>query len=312
MNPIQSRLQAHAPLILDGALATELERKGCNLNDRLWSAKILIEQPQLIQQVHLDYFKAGADCATTASYQTTIEGFAEKGYTKEEAIELMKRSVTLAKEARDLFWQDEARREGRTKPFVAGSVGPFGAYLSDGSEYKGNYGLSEQALIDFHRPRIQALVEAGADILACETIPCLIEATAIAKLLQDEFSGVSAWITFSAKDGLHISEGDSIRECVQALEPYEQIAAVGVNCTPPQFITSLIQEMKKGTSKPIVVYPNSGEIYDPEEKVWNGDTSHLTFGECAHQWYKDGAHIIGGCCRTTPEDINDILKRTTS
>ncbi|BBP86814.1 hypothetical protein BsIDN1_04320 [Bacillus safensis] len=133
-------------------------------------------------------------------------------------------------------------------------MGPFGAYLSDGSEYKGNYGLSEQALIDFHRPRIQALVEAGADILACETIPCLIEATAIAKLLQDEFSGTSAWITFSAKDGLHISEGDSIRDCVQALEPYEQIAAVGVNCTPPQFITSLIQEMKKGTSKPIVVY----------------------------------------------------------
>ena len=141
---------------------------------------------------------------------------------------------------------------------------------------------------------------------------CLVEATAIAKLLRDEFSGVYAWITFSAKDDLHISEGDLLRECVQALEPYEEIAAVGVNCTPPQFISSLIQEMKKETSKPIVVYPNSGELYDPKEKVWSGDTSHHTFGECAHQWYKDGARIIGGCCRTTPEDITDILKRTTS
>ncbi|MCY7532734.1 homocysteine S-methyltransferase [Bacillus altitudinis] len=312
MNPIQSRLQAHAPLILDGALATELERKGCDLNDSLWSAKILIEQPELIQQVHLDYFQAGADCATTASYQTTIDGFAEKGYTKEEAIELMKRSVTLAKEACEQFWQDETQRKERAKPFVAGSVGPFGAYLSDGSEYKGNYGLTEQELIDFHRPRIQALVEAGADILACETIPCLIEAIAIAKLLEDEFSGVYAWITFSAKDGQHISEGDLLRDCVQALEPYEQIAAVGVNCTPPQYMSSLIHEMKKGTIKPIVVYPNSGELYDPEEKVWSGDTSHHTFGECAQQWYKDGAQIIGGCCRTTPEDITDILKQATS
>ncbi|WP_353853908.1 homocysteine S-methyltransferase [Bacillus sp. Bos-x628] len=308
MNPLQSRLQTHAPLILDGALATELERKGCDLNDRLWSAKILIEQPELIQQVHLDYFQAGADCATTASYQTTIDGFAEKGFEKEKAIELMKQSVVLAKEARDIFWQDENNHQGRVKPFVAGSVGPFGAYLSDGSEYKGNYGLTEQALIDFHRPRIQALIDAGADVLACETIPCLIEAKAIARLLKEEFRDTYAWITFSAKDDLHISEGDLIRECVQAIEPYEQIAAVGVNCTPPQFISSLIVEMKKGTSKPIVVYPNSGEVYDPKQKVWSGDTSHNTFGDCAYQWYKDGAQIIGGCCRTTPEDITDILQ----
>ena len=172
----------------------------------------------------------------------------------------MKRSVTLAKEACEQFWQDETHRKERTKPFVAGSVGPFGAYLSDGSEYKGNYGLTEQALIDFHRPRIQALVEAGADILACETIPCLIEAIAIAKLLQDEFSGVYAWITFSAKDGQHISEGDLLRDCVQALEPYEQIAAVGVNCTPPQYMSSLIQEMKKGRANRLSCIRTQGII----------------------------------------------------
>ncbi|MGE6631902.1 homocysteine S-methyltransferase [Bacillus sp. NPDC077027] len=308
MNPIQRRLNVQSPLILDGALATELERQGCDLNDSLWSAKILVEQPEIIKQVHLDYFKAGADCATTASYQTTIDGFAKKGFTEREAIELMKRSVELAKEARDLFWNDKTNRVGRSKPFVAASVGPYGAYLSDGSEYRGNYGLTEEELMDFHRPRIEALVEAGTDILACETIPSLIEAKALARLLQNEFQGIYVWLTFSAKDEAHISEGDLIKDCVKVLQPYDQIAAVGVNCTPPQFISSLITEMKKGTDKPLVIYPNSGETYDPEQKVWNGDPSGKTFGSCAHTWYQDGATIIGGCCRTNPEDIKGIVQ----
>jgi len=174
MNPIASILDLQPVLVIDGALATELERRGCDLKDSLWSAKILLEQPEKIKQVHYDYFKAGADCAITASYQATIPGFAKRGLTEAEAIDLMKKSVALAKEARDEFWTDEANRTDRAKPFVAASVGPYGAYLANGEEYVGNYGLTEQELMDFHRPRMKALVEAGTDILACETLPCLI------------------------------------------------------------------------------------------------------------------------------------------
>src|SRR5215207_7607576 len=173
MNPVSSILDRYPALVIDGALATELERRGCDLKDDLWSAKIRLEQPGAIKQVHLDYFKAGADCAITASYQATIEGFAKRGLNEREAIALIQKSVRLAIQARDEFWADPANRVGRSKPFIAASVVPYGAFLADGSEYRGNYGLTEKELMDFHRPRMQALVEAGADMLACETIPCL-------------------------------------------------------------------------------------------------------------------------------------------
>lgn len=176
MNPIETLLQHQPVAIVDGALATELERRGSDLNDDLWSARVLMEQPELIRAVHLDYFHAGADFAITASYQATVEGFARRGLSRDEALALMQRSVQLAQDARDEFWADEKNRVGRLRPLVAGSVGPYGAFLADGSEYRGDYKLTKQELIDFHRPRVEALIAAGADLLACETIPCLIEA----------------------------------------------------------------------------------------------------------------------------------------
>jgi len=305
MNPIASILDQYPALVIDGALATELERRGCDLNDDLWSARILLEQPEKIKQVHRDYFKAGADCAITASYQATIEGFAKRGLNESESLALIQKSVRLAMEARDEFWADEANRAGRAQPFVAASVGPYGASLADGSEYRGNYGLTENELMDFHRPRMQALIAAGADILACETIPCLIEAQAIAKLLQ-EFPATAAWLSFSARDGKHISEGQVFAECVKQLEAHPQIVALGINCTSPNYVTSLILEAKKATKKPILVYPNSGETYNAAKNDWNGDPVLNSFGEQAREWYEAGARLIGGCCRTTPEDIHVI------
>jgi homocysteine S-methyltransferase len=213
--------------------------------------------------------------------------------------------VRLAKDARDEFWADESNRKGRAKPFVAASVGPYGAFLADGSEYRGNYGLSEKELIEFHRPRIRALVDAGADMLACETIPSLIEAQAIAKLLT-EFPNSIAWISFSGRDELHISEGQVFADCVKQLEGHPQISAIGINCTSPKYIPSLIREAKQATEKPILVYPNSGETYNPERNDWNGDPVLYSFGEQAREWYEAGARLIGGCCRTTPEDIRVI------
>lgn len=305
MNPITPILDRYPAVVIDGALATELERRGFDLKDDLWSAKILLEQPESIRQVHLDYFKAGADCAITASYQATIEGFGKRGLNEKEAIALIQKSVQLAREARDEFWANAAHRAGRAKPFVAASVGPYGAFLADGSEYGGNYGLTEKELMDFHRPRLKALIEAGAEMLACETIPCLVEAQALAKLLP-EFPNIAAWVSFTGRDEKHISEGQVFADCVKQLESHPQIAAMGINCTSPKHIASLIREAKAVTEKPILVYPNLGETYDAERNDWNGDPVVDSFGEQAREWYEAGARLIGGCCRTTPEDIRVI------
>ena len=305
MNPIASILDRQPALVIDGALATELESRGYNLKDELWSAKILLEQPEAIKQLHYDYFKAGADCVITASYQATIEGFMKRGLDKEQAVDLIKKSVQLAIEVRDEFWNDEANRVGRSKPFVAASVGPYGAYLADGSEYRGNYGLTEEQLIEFHRPRMKALIEAGADMLACETIPSPIEARALVKLLG-EFKGVSAWISFSCRDEAHVCDGETLEECIRQVESSPQVAALGVNCTSPKFIPALILEAKKATDKPILVYPNSGESYNAEKKDWDSNPVFESFGEEAKEWYNAGARMIGGCCRTSPQDIQTI------
>lgn len=305
MNPITSILNQYPALVIDGALATELERRGYDLKDELWSAKILLEQPEAIKQLHLDYLRAGADCVITASYQATIEGFAKRGLNESEAIALIQKSVRLAREARDEFWKDESNRVGRSKPFIAASVGPYGAFLADGSEYRGNYGLTEKELMDFHRPRMKALIEVGADLLACETIPCLIEAQAIVKLLE-EFPTISAWISFTARDEKHTSEGQVFADCVRQLEDHPQVAAIGINCTSPKHISSLIRAAAKVTKKPILVYPNSGETYDAAKNDWDGYPVLDSFGEQAREWYEAGARLIGGCCRTTPDDIRVI------
>lgn len=302
MNPIASILDHYPALVIDGALATELEHRGYDLKDDLWSAKILLEQPEAIKQLHYDYYKSGADCAITASYQATIEGFTKRGLNEQEAVNLIQKSVKLAIEARNEFWADESNRIGRSKPFIAASVGPYGAFLADGSEYRGNYGLTEQELMDFHRPRMKALIESGADMLACETIPALTEAQALAKLLK-EFPNTAAWFSFSARDEKYVSEGQAFADCVKDLEDNAQIAAIGINCTSPKYIPSLIREAKKETNKPVLVYPNSGENYDAIRQDWDGLPVYASFGEEAKEWYNAGARLIGGCCRTTPEDI---------
>jgi homocysteine S-methyltransferase len=304
-NPISSILESQKVVILDGALATELERCGCDLNDPLWSARVLLETPELIRQVHADYFIAGADCAITASYQATFEGFGRRGLTQNQAADLMQLSVSLALEARDAFWAVPENRIGRVKPFVAASVGPYGAFLADGSEYRGDYGLTEVQLIAFHRARMAVLAASGTDMLACETIPSLLEATALAKLLE-EFPGTNAWISFSAKDGVHVNNGETFAECVQALEPFPQVIAVGVNCTAPQFIPDLVRSARGLTQKPIVVYPNSGETYNATLKCWSSEETYQSFASDARAWFEAGANLIGGCCRTNPEHIQAL------
>lgn len=307
MNPIENILATQPVVIIDGAFSTELERRGCDLNDPLWSAKILMENPDEIVAVHEDYYNAGADCVITASYQATFEGFIKRGLSEEDAGKLITSSVTLARKARDTFWAQEKNRVNRPRPLVAASVGPYGAYLADGSEYRGDYGLDEEALMRFHKKRLETLIAAGPDVLACETIPCLVEAKAIVRLLE-QTPGVYGWISFSAKDGAHINSGEPIEDCARWLDGHEQVAAVGINCTAPEHIESLIERIRKETGKPIIVYPNGGQHYDAVQKIWHSRSSEdLAYRERSLLWYNKGAQLIGGCCKTTPDDIRKIV-----
>jgi homocysteine S-methyltransferase len=304
-DPIPYFLGRQPCIVLDGALATELERRGADLRDPLWSARCLIETPELIRDIHLDYFHAGADVATTATYQATFDGFAGRGIRTAQAGRLMLDAVALATAARDKFWLEPTNRVGRLRPLIAASIGPYGAMLADGSEYRGHYGVSDQTLAEFHLPRLRVLAGSGADLLAVETIPCLQEALVLARLLL-EFPSTYAWIAFSCRDGQNNCEGEDIGDCVAALRSYPQIAAVGVNCTAPQHMTALLARMRPRTEQPLLVYPNSGEAYDASSKQWGGAHEAASFGDQARSWYAAGARLIGGCCRTSPKDIRGV------
>ena len=307
-HPIAAWL-AHRPLvILDGALATELERRGADLKDPLWSAKLLIEAPDLIRAVHLDYFLAGADVATTATYQASFEAFAARGIGAAQARHLMRSAVDLACSARDEFWADERVHAGRARPMIAASIGPYGAMLADGAEYRGDYGVSDAELSAIHRPRLDALADSGADLFAFETIPSAREALVLARLLALH-PRMTAWMSFSCRDGARTCEGQPIDAAVSALNDHPQVAAVGVNCTAPEHMTSLLERMRVATSKPLIVYPNSGERYDADAKCWRGDAAATPFAAAAQRWYAAGARLIGGCCRTGPGDIRALRSR---
>ncbi len=309
-NPLSSFLANNGTLVLDGGLATELEHYGFDLGDGLWSARLLADAPEALRQVHLDYLMAGADCIISASYQATIDGFMARGLGEDEAIRLIQLSVQIAVEARDAFWAEGDNRAGRKRPIVAASIGPYGAALADGSEYTGDYSLDEAGLYAFHLKRWQILADGatGADILACETIPSYLESRVLARLLM-ETQGRAAWFSFSCRDGAHIADGTPLVDCIRPLNDLEQVVAIGINCTAPRFIPSLLEIARDATDKPIIVYPNSGEQYDAQNNLWLGESIPAEFGTYSREWRKMGATLIGGCCRTRPDHIRQIRDR---
>ncbi len=303
MNPLAALLDTQPAVILDGAMATELERRGADLNDPLWSARLLLEQPELIEALHYDYFVAGADVAITASYQASFAGFAARGLDAAQAAGLMRRSVELAQAARARFLA-APEAAGRARPLVAASVGPYGAVLHDGSEYRGDYGLRADELAEWHRPRLAVLAASGADLLACETIPSIVEVEALVGLL-DEFA-LPAWLSVTARDGAHLSDGTPIAAVAALAEACAPVVAVGVNCTAPRFIEALLKALRQATDKPLLCYPNSGETWDAAAGCWLPGTAVTDLGPPARRWFAAGARLIGGCCRTTPADIASL------
>ena len=295
--------------ILDGGMSNALEDRGHDLSDALWSARLLKDAPEEIAAVHRAYYDAGATFATTASYQASVDGFAKAGVPRAEAERLITSSVTIARNVRDEFaaaelggvarGDDEAASGGRRR-FVAASVGPYGAVLADGSEYRGLYGVSKAFLRDFHRPRMELLVAAGPDLLAIETIPDVDEAEVLIELL-DEIA-FPAWLSYSAAGSL--TRAGQPLEAAFAVDS-KNLVAVGVNCCAPEDVQHAV-ELAARSGNPVVAYPNSGEGWDAGGRRWTGGASDAT--SLAAAWAAAGAHYIGGCCRVGPNDIRALAQ----
>jgi homocysteine S-methyltransferase len=286
-----------AVLVADGGLATELEAQGSDLSDWLWSARLLLDTPDRVMDAHRAFFRAGAVIATSASYQASFEGLARRGIGPGEAAGLMRRSVELARAARD-----ELAEDGRTR-WVAASVGPYGATLADGSEYRGRYGLSVRELAAWHRPRLEALAGAAPDVLALETVPDADEAEAL--MTEVAGLGIPAWLTYTV-DGERTRAGQPLAEAFGVAADVPEVVAVGVNCCAPGDVTAAIAAARQATGKPVIVYPNSGEGWDARRRDWNGQSSYSA--GLSREWIEAGARIVGGCCRVRPEDIATIAQ----
>ena len=287
-------------LLLDGGLATQLEAQGCDIGNTLWSASLLQTNPNAIVDATRAYLDAGAECVATASYQASREGFAGLGLSADEASALMLLSVQLAATARDDFLA--ANPGADFVPLIAASIGPYGAMLHDGSEYKGRYGVSAQTLSEFHAERLQLFDACHIDVLAIETIPSMLEAEVLVDLLAD--CDTPAWVSFSCSDDTHVVDGTPIADAVTLFKDHPTVVAVGINCTPPQYAAELVRKVRiAAPDKAVIAYPNSGEVYHVEDNSWSGTVTPGDCADAALAWVKAGAKIVGGCCRMGPAHI---------
>jgi homocysteine S-methyltransferase len=306
-DPIAPLLASYGVIVLDGGLGTELEARGADLRDPLWSARVLIEDPGLVREVHTAYFEAGADVAISASFQASYEGFAARGFDRDTAESLLRRSVELAQEARAAWWNG---RPGDDRPFplVAASVGPYGAILGNGAEFTGEYDRDEDELVAFHVPRMRALAAAEPDLLAAETIPSIVEARALVRALE-EVPEVPAWVSFSCRNAAQICDGTPFELAVRTAVASPSVVAVGVNCTSPLHIEGLVRIAAAVTDTPILAYPNRGAFWDAVRKRWvDPPRQDPRPALRPAAWRAAGADLVGGCCGTGPADIQAIAE----
>lgn len=274
-------------VVIDGGLSTALEEMGHDLSDDLWSARLLRDDPEAIVEAHRRYVEAGAEIVISSSYQASIPGFMASGLSKQQAKMLITSSTELA------------RRGVDGKALVAASVGPYGAYLSDGSEYTGEYGLTLSELLNWHAERFELLVSTKPDLLAIETIPCLTEVGALAPLL--EASKVEAWVSFSCAEGGRMNSGEDVADAARAVEGIPNLMAIGVNCTSSENVGAALERIRTVSNLPLVVYPNLGRTWDGEARIWVGPSRD--WFDYLPEWFGLGVRVIGGCCGTRPADI---------
>ncbi len=297
-------LLAAMPVAIDGGLASELEARGHDLTGTLWSARLLADDPQAIVDVHRAYFAAGATVGVSASYQASRAGFVRHGRSEEQADELLALSVDLVRRGREL-----ARGDGADQPMlVAASVGPYGATLHDGSEYRGNYGVPHEDLVAFHSERIAVLVAAEPDLLAVETVPDIDEARAIVAALDAAGGGLPTWLSFSCADSATTCAGQPIERAAELVAEADSVAAIGVNCTAPEHIEELIGRIRRTAADlPVVVYPNAGRVWDGQASVWRGEGADVFPPEAIQDWLAAGAALVGGCCGLGPDAIRGVV-----
>ena len=287
--------QPDRTLLLDGGLGTTLESRGHDLSSALWSARLLDDDPSAIRAVHRDFFSAGSDIAISASYQVSFTGMSRAGFDAGHTTRALEHSVALAIEARD---EADADRD----LWVAASVGPYGASLADGSEYRGDYGLGDHTstvrwLREWHRPRLEVLAASGADLLAIETIPSLAEVEALALELAALDS--PAWVSVTSAGGA-LRTGDALAEAWAVLAETPRIVAVGVNCLDPAHVSPALATAS-GIRIPLLIYPNSGEHWNAVDRHWHGASDFAA--SQVLEWRDLGARMIGGCCRVGPAEI---------
>ena len=287
---------AEGPWPIDGGLSGELEKLGHDLGDDLWSARLLRDDPKSIAEVQRMYVQSGARVLITASYQASRRGFMNVGMTQEEADDLMRTSIHIAR---------EVAQAADRKVWVAASVGPYGAVLGGGQEYQGNYGKSHAELVAFHRERIDVLASAHPDLFACETIPDIDEVKALLEVLAD-YPLIPAWITMSCKDDVHTCAGQNISELGRLTECKDNIVAIGVNCTMPEFVTPLFEKLRSTSSKPFIVYPNTGRVWNGDNHCWIGEGLEVIPSVVVGQWVQLGTKLIGGCCGLGPIAIESL------
>jgi len=304
-NPFEPFFASQGVAVLDGGLSTALEDAGHDLDHPLWSAKILLERPHAVRKAHEEYLAAGADCIITSSYQVSRDGLLAAGVPPDEAVAVLRRSTDLAMDARESFLEEGGCREGRLPPLVAASIGPYGAALADGSEYRGDYGLSVPRLQEFHRWRWEILAAGPADLLACETIPAVAEAEALLGLLHDT-PHRWAWFSFTCRDDGHLGDGTPLSDVLGLFRGVERVAALGVNCVRPEWVPGLLEILTGGSDVPVIVYPNSGEEYVPAGKRWVPRADGVDPVAEGAAWVRRGARIVGGCCRVGVARVRDL------
>lgn len=292
-------------LVLDGAMSDALEQEGFNVRaTHLWTAQALVNDLDKVYQAHLNYLKAGANIIITNTYQATVRGFKEAGYQQEQAQHYIRAAVKIAQKARDDYEAESGQHN-----CVAATIGSYGAYLDDGSEYTGAYHLNKEEFLQFHLPRLKAVLAEKPDLLAIETQPRLDEVIILLNWLKEQAPQIPVYVSFTLRkqeEPNYISDGTSIKEAVTQVNQFKQVFAIGINCIHPLAVSPALRNIRLYTQKPMVVYPNLGGIYNIKEGKWEPFKEKIDLPTLVKEWYGLGAKLIGGCCSSLPKQIKII------
>ncbi|WP_302450903.1 homocysteine S-methyltransferase [Ligilactobacillus animalis] len=287
--------------VLDGSMAAALKEQGIDSTGELWTAQALSDNIEAVYDAHYSYLAAGAQMILTDTYQANLQAFEKAGHSKQQAENLVGMAVLVAQKARDDYEEQTGKHA-----LVAASIGPYGAYLADGSEYRGDYLLNDAQYLNFHLPRLTAVLAQAPDCLALETQPKLSEPLALLRWLEKNVPQMPVYVSFTLRDEMTLSDGTELKRAVAAISKFEQVFAIGVNCIVPELVSGALKVMRQATTKKLIVYPNLGAQYDPETKTWAKSEQQLDFTQLTEKWYQAGASIIGGCCMTTSPQISQI------